>query len=214
MNSTDDDYTLDVNYARGTVPTDETPGEGNSAANTAFINTLICTALPVELLDFNVIKQESFNYIFWSTVSEINTAKFIVERSVDMVNFIEITQLDAAGNSSQPRNYSCADDQPVGGYSYYRLKIIDLNGEFEYSQIRMVFRSNKTDMPTLMGSTFHLNSCETGSLIKIFDATGRLVEQKAVLSDHYDIQHLENGFYLVQIICNRTEYIFKTTIQK
>lgn len=214
MNSTDNDYTLDANYARGAVPTDETPGEGNSAANSAFIATLICTALPVDLVDFNVIKQERFNYIFWSTSSEINTGKFIVERSVDMVHFIEIAELDAAGNSSQPRNYSCSDDYPVPGYSYYRLKMVDLNGETEYSQARMVYRTSDAEMPTLLGTTFNLNVCENGSLIKIYDAAGRLIEQKTITTENYDIQHLQNGFYLVQILCNRTEYIFKTSIQK
>ncbi len=213
-NTTNNDYTLAANYQRGSVPTDETPGAANSAVNAAFIATLICTALPVELIDFNVIKHEKFNYIFWTTATETNTSHFVLERSTDMENFIQIAQITASGNSNSPRNYSCADDHPETGYSYYRLKIVDLNGEIQYSNVRMVFRQNAVEMPTLNGNIFHLSTCETGTQIKVFDATGRLIEEKMTTGENYSIEHLQNGFYLIHITCNRTEYIFKTSLQK
>lgn len=213
-NTTNNDYTLAANFQRGSVPTDETPGAANSAVNAAFMATLICTALPVELIDFNVIKHEKFNYIFWTTATETNTSHFVLERSTDMENFIQIAQITASGNSNSPRNYSCADDHPETGYSYYRLKIVDLNDEIQYSNVRMVFRQNVVEMPTLNGNIFHLSTCETGSQIKVFDAAGRLIEEEMTNGENYSIEHLQNGFYLIHITCNRTEYIFKTSLQK
>jgi hypothetical protein len=213
-NTTNNDYTLAANFQRGSVPTDETPGAANSAVNAAFMATLTCTALPVELIDFNVIKHEKFNYIFWTTATETNTSHFVLERSTDMENFIQIAQITASGNSNSPRNYSCADDHPETGYSYYRLKIVDLNGEIQYGNVRMVFRQNVVEMPTLNGNIFHLSACKTGSQIKVFDATGRLIEEEMTAGENYSIEHLQNGFYLIHITCNRTEYIFKTSLQK
>jgi hypothetical protein len=131
-----------------------------------------------------------------------------------MVNFEEILRMNAAGNSNITLNYSCTDDNPLGGYSYYRLKIVDLDGEVQYSNPRMVYRSALTESPTLNGTEFDLSSCESGALIKIFDASGKLLVQKIADAPNYDIQHLQNGFYLVHIICNRNEYIFKTSIAK
>jgi hypothetical protein len=213
-NTTNNSYTTAANFTRTTVASGETPGAPNSVNNSLFIATLTCVALPVELLDFNVIKQEKFNYIIWSTATETNTSHFVLERSTDMQNFIEIAQISASGNSNSPRNYSCADDHPESGYSYYRLKIVDLNGEIQYSNVRLVFRQNVVEMPTLNGNIFNLSTCETGSQIKVFDAAGRLVEEEMTNGEHYSIEHLQNGFYLIHITCNRTEYIFKTSLQK
>lgn len=213
-NATNNDFTDAANFGRETVAAGETPGAPNSVANATFISSLICIALPVELLDFNVLKQEKFNFVSWKTASEKAAAYFVVERSTDMIHFEELSQLMAAGNSNTIRYYSYSDENPLLGISYYRLKIVDLNGDVQYSQPRMVNRNETTEVPTLNGTLFNLSTCESGSILKIFDATGRLIENRTIQESSYDIQHLENGLYLIQVICNKNEYIFKTALSR
>jgi hypothetical protein len=61
---------------------------------------------------------------------------FVVERSFDASNFVEIANVKAAGNSTKNINYSIVDAQPVlTEVNYYRLKQIDIDGKYSYSSV-------------------------------------------------------------------------------
>jgi hypothetical protein len=91
--------------------------------------------LPVELITFNGYNDGLVNVLNWSTASELNTLKFEVEKSLDAVNFSYIGEKAAAGNSNVTINYTLNDEHPVLGSNYYRLKMIDKDGQYEYSEI-------------------------------------------------------------------------------
>lgn len=213
-NTTNDDYSLVANFTTGTSPADETPGAGNSAANSAYIASLTCTALPVELLEFNVLKQEKVNLIYWKTITEVNTFKFELERSSDMLNFIKVYETPAAGNSSSLRFYSFADDQIMMGTVYYRLKIIDLNGEISYSNPRAISRYQNIDGPFVAGNQFILNGCIENNQLRIFDLSGKLIEQKVNLTDNYSLSHLQSGVYLIDFNCQQGSFRIKFSVIK
>lgn len=91
-------------------------------------------ALPIELLDFYVfyVLSNHFNTLKWFCVTELNNEFFIVERSIDGVEFIVIAKLDGAGNSSAPTSYYFNDNTFDNTLNYYRLKQVDFNGTFIY----------------------------------------------------------------------------------
>ncbi|MCB0507621.1 MAG: T9SS type A sorting domain-containing protein [Bacteroidetes bacterium] len=91
--------------------------------------------LPVELTSFTGYNDGDVNILNWTTASESNSLKFEVEKSLDAINFTYIGERPAAGNSSVPLSYTLTDEHPVLGYNYYRLKIIDQDGTYEYSKI-------------------------------------------------------------------------------
>ncbi len=95
-------------------------------------------ALPVKLLSFIATKQGTKNLLQWTTGQEINSNYFEVERSNNGVNYKAIGQVNGAGNSEVAKNYSLVDSKPVNGSNYYRLKIMDKDGKFIYSQIRSI----------------------------------------------------------------------------
>mgnify|MGYP000470455723 CR=1 FL=1 len=70
-----------------------------------------------------------------SELGLIDKLKFVVEKSIDAVHFDYLGERPAAGNSSIPRNYTLNDLHPVIGNNYYRLKMIDRDGQFKYSEI-------------------------------------------------------------------------------
>ncbi|MBK9792123.1 MAG: T9SS type A sorting domain-containing protein [Sphingobacteriales bacterium] len=115
-----------------TIVTDVNPIDHGSIS----ISTTNPTAiLPVELTTFTGYNNGSINVLNWTTASELNSLKFVVEKSIDAVHFDYLGERPAAGNSSIPRNYTLNDLHPVIGNNYYRLKMIDRDGQFKYSEI-------------------------------------------------------------------------------
>ncbi len=94
--------------------------------------------LPVTLLSFNAQKSGLQVLLTWTTSEEINTDKFEIEYSKDANNFFSFVTVPAKGNSSVRSNYSTIHCCPVEGVNYYRLKMIDKDGIFKYSEIRKV----------------------------------------------------------------------------
>ncbi|HYG52174.1 MAG TPA: T9SS type A sorting domain-containing protein, partial [Flavobacteriales bacterium] len=99
-----------------------------------------CSVLPVQLLEFNALAKEN-NYVelTWSTASELNSSHFIVEKTADGVDWEAVITHQAKGTTNITHNYSDKDLNPVKGESYYRLKMVDNDGSFVYSEIRPVF---------------------------------------------------------------------------
>jgi hypothetical protein len=98
--------------------------------------TLGCTTLPIELLNFNVTNLGHENLLDWNTASEMNSDYIVIERlSNDEKEFYEIGKMKAMGNSHIQVGYAFIDKKPNYGYNYYRLKMVDFDGSFEYSDI-------------------------------------------------------------------------------
>jgi hypothetical protein len=90
---------------------------------------------PIHLLTFNGIKEDNKVQLKWQTSSELNTKLFDVEFSENGQQWNSIGTIDAAGNSSTPRDYALLHKSPVNGVNYYRLKQVDASNSFSYSNI-------------------------------------------------------------------------------
>jgi Secretion system C-terminal sorting domain len=100
----------------------------------------ITNLLPVTLINWNAAYTNSIIALKWTTTSETNSSHFIVERSFDGVEYSDIAMLFAAGNSSISINYSYSDKIPANnsGIIYYRLKMVDMDGRYKASDVRIV----------------------------------------------------------------------------
>ena len=87
--------------------------------------------VPLKLLSFSGVRTYNENVLNWETTNEINTKNFIVERAYIGTNFFEITNVLAKGNAAN--NYSFIDNSAQSGVIYYRLKMVDVDGRFTYS---------------------------------------------------------------------------------
>jgi hypothetical protein len=100
--------------------------------------------LPVELVSFVGEFEKGTVFLVWKTASELNNERFILERSVNGIDFVAIYTVEGAGTTSIPQEYSYTDQSPFSGINYYRLKQIDFNQIFTYSKIISV---EATDQP-------------------------------------------------------------------
>ncbi len=96
------------------------------------------TILPVELLEFHAVAENGRVYLDWTTVTEINNDFFEVQRSRNGKDFEVIGTVEGNGDSSAPISYNFVDQSPYMGISYYRLRQVDFNGEFEVLPTRVV----------------------------------------------------------------------------
>ncbi|MBK9637829.1 MAG: T9SS type A sorting domain-containing protein [Bacteroidetes bacterium] len=94
--------------------------------------------LPVEYFSFDAKAKSNHVEVIWSTASEVNSDYFIVEKSTNGTSFNPIGKVNAAGHSTALLTYLFNDAFPSQGNNYYRLKQVDRNGTFEYSQVRVV----------------------------------------------------------------------------
>src|SRR5882757_670562 len=92
--------------------------------------------LPIILYSFNVTKTGDNSLLDWSTSQESNSNRFDVLRSADGIVFNTIASVKAAGNSTANKVYSLVDTKPLRGKNYYKLKMIDIDGAFKFSEIR------------------------------------------------------------------------------
>lgn len=156
-----------------------TPADQGAYSNTVSQST----PLPVELSAFTATADNEQVRLAWTTVSEHNSARFEVERSLDGSVFGRIGTVAAAGTSSSLRRYGFDDTQAhkaagAQGLLYYRLKQVDLDGTFGYSPVRAVaVRGAAADGPTLApnpGRLSTLAGVAAGTAVRVYDALGRL----------------------------------------
>jgi hypothetical protein len=125
-----------TDWTNGTSTT--VPGGTYRSMNSDFaVGTGSSVALPVTLMYLTATPVEnSYIKLDWATASEINNKGFDIERSTDGLTFKNIGWVDGHGNSNQQIDYSYNDKTVVpNSIYYYRLKQIDVDGVYEYSNI-------------------------------------------------------------------------------
>lgn len=107
-------------------------------ANRFMIVVANANPVPVSLAVFNakVVGQKQVA-LDWVTVSELNSSKFEVEHSTNGKQFNTIGNVKAQGNSAKIYNYRFIH-KDAAAVNYYRLKMIDMDGSFTTSVVRMV----------------------------------------------------------------------------
>jgi hypothetical protein len=90
--------------------------------------------IPLKLLSFTAERRSGSNHLKWITENEYNVDRFEVQRSYDGVIYSAIGNV-AARNTSSLQNYLFEDRSSFTGLAYYRIKSIDIDGTFSFSNI-------------------------------------------------------------------------------
>jgi hypothetical protein len=166
-------------------------------------------ALPVEMLNFNAelngFKEVELN---WTTMSESDNDHFEIQRSQNGIDFEVIGTVEGAGNSSSRIDYEFLDVNPYFGISYYRLKQVDYNGDFENSDTRSVALEvsnigsfNLIPNPPKGVVTVVSDSELSLSEVIVLDMTGREIQVDKAVSNagiRLDMRHIVSGVYLIK----------------
>ncbi len=147
----------------------------------------IDTPLPVELVSFAALTSDEGVKLQWSTASEINNFGFDIEKSSDGNSFTKIGFVPGNGNSNSPKNYEFTD-RNANGFLRYRLKQIDNDGAFTYSDVVSAEVVNVTDYAIYQNYPNPFNAQtviafkvpqESKVRVTILDPLGQIIEQIA-----------------------------------
>lgn len=146
--------------------------------------------LPITGLDLQVKLSGNTAIIDWRTITETNTRHFEVERSADGTQFSRIASVGAAGNSSTPKSYRSHDFLSAEGTYYYRIKTVDLDSKFYYSDVKSVVYSGGNTYvvgPNPFESFINISNLKGAKRVEVIDQSGRVFLSR-VLSHQSSVQ--------------------------
>lgn len=213
-----------VDNILGTMSADSTNTLGIFTGTDALNNPL-----PVSYVSFTGYPVGKDAKLNWITASETNNKGFEVERSVDGKSFNRIDFVPGAVNANRKNSYNYLDAGALvkNTVVYYRLKQVDLNGKYTYSNIVKVSSSNKAENTVLIAPnpfTSEINAIVTAkqsgmATINIVDLQGRTVvsAQKQVVEGMNTLQlnnldNLQTGVYFIRIAT--TDEVIVTKVVK
>lgn len=175
--------------------------------------------LPVVLTGLKGAYNKGVANLTWGTQQEQNSSHFEVERSTDGVNYNLLGKVAAAGNSSKELSYKFDDVKANAGANYYRLKMVDKDGRYEYSNtvllnvnikgfyVTGIYPSPFADRVNISISS---ENATTGT-IRLMDNTGKIVAQqnaqikKGITTITLDnLGRLAKGFYIAEVTSGET----------
>lgn len=187
---------------------------GSSGVSTAYLGTVAAgtnsfvkvspsVALPNIITNFLADKYNDSVRLAWSLSTEVLGSNFIIERSNDGKLFSVLTKIAAIGSGSH--NYYTMDTAPLDNTSFYRLKIVNIDGSFFYSQITTINRDNKKHIsvyPLPAHNYINVNISMPslyGTVARLIDINGSIIKSLSISNDilQIDLSNLVTGIYFL-----------------
>ena len=174
--------------------------------------------LPVSLLNFSGTYKNNDALLSWEAENQVNFAYYDLERSTNGNDFSRIISKVSSKSGNERQQYQYTDDLSLasGSTFYYRLKMIDIDGSFKYSNIIMI-RKGESPFKTLSispnpaiggkGATIRFGASESRIVtISVVDMTGRiLLNQQNRVNEGMNsipvsnLNRLQPGIYIIQL---------------
>jgi Secretion system C-terminal sorting domain len=170
-----------------------------------------CTSLPANGINLTAALNGSDVQLIWKTQSEINSSYFEIQRSTDGVNFNSIGTKQASGNSTLVLTYSHMDPNMTVPAYYYRLKLVDIDGHFAYSNIAMVRKTGGVKgvrvfpNPVAEKVNLEFSNAKGNYIVIVYNQAGQqVINEKAVITSTVQYltinrNNLAGGSYLVRV---------------
>ena len=174
------------------------------------------SGLPVTLIVFSAQYQPSQKNVLvsWKTATEQNNKGFELQRSNDGNNFIQISFVDGAGNSSSINSYQFTDTKPLIGQSFYRLNQVDMDGKSSLSPIVPVLINSNVMLsfsPNPVKSQITVKCSTIVEMITLFNLQGQQIKQWKDVSPGkiLNLSQITSGVYLIKAILDGEMHTFK-----
>ena len=164
------------------------------------VTIYVPSVLPVEFLAFNVKADANAHLLTWTTGSEFNNNRFDIEYSTDGRSFIEVGVVYSTGNSLLSQGYDYSYTPATSVTHYYRLKQVDYDGRFSYSDIISIFNNATQDLsfyPNPSSGVVTFKEVVNGILV--YDLLGKQVLDSGNTSMSYDLSMLTSGSYFLRV---------------
>ncbi len=209
----------------GTIISDATINATNPTC-AAFVADSCDIVTPLVLKGFQGAVVNQSTVLSWTTFDEVNTASDVVERSYDGVNFVAAGSLPAKG-SLQVNNYQFTDHPSFANAEvFYRLKLIDKDGKFTYSNVLVFSLGKQTGVKLFPNPAKNYVQLTYGSskyestTIEVTDISGKIVLTQSVstaLGTNAVTLNFQNklvsGTYIVRFVVNGEMVVNKVVVE-
>lgn len=186
----------------------------NLGAAWVFVNS--ATLLPLQLISFTGYKTTDINQLQWITVNETHTKEFIIERSTDGSNYNRIATVAAKGKNNT-LIYQYADKFQEQPKIYYRLKMVDADGQFTYSNIIVLSNQKDYSLSVYPNPVKNKITLQVGgnkllnTIARVIDNSGRTVQSFLIKNnvEAINLSKLAAGFYMLQLADGSMQKIIK-----
>jgi YHYH protein/Secretion system C-terminal sorting domain len=191
-----------------------TPQSANFSSGTS--NTVVIGSsvtcnyptLPLSLIAFKGVNEKDKNKLIWQTADEINVSHFMVERSRDGLKFEEIGKIYAKNTTNGEQSYFFMDENPMQT-NYYRLKMVDTDGAFDYSKTISIANNQSNTIrifPSIVKDIIYIRSQNAldNATVKVSDLMGRTLIHSVINLEKgeqttLNMATLSKGLYLISI---------------
>lgn len=192
-------------------------GDVNDVVLTIVINedSPIIIPLPVELVYFTATVRNNQAHLEWLTASELDNDRFEIERSLDARSFEKVGTVKGKGTTSLETKYQFTDRTPVQGTVYYRLKQVDTDGQFAYSNViavnakglarELATQAYPNPFQDVIKVTLMAPEAQV-TVMTIYDMNGRRVMNKELPLDaglnrlELNLEQLQSGMYILKVV--------------
>ncbi|WP_207532265.1 T9SS type A sorting domain-containing protein [Desertivirga arenae] len=162
------------------------------------------TTLPIKLTTFTGKAVPGGVILQWATSSELNSKYYEIQQSANGKEFYTVGKIEAAGNSSTTRNYTTTDKSPIAGVNYYRLKSIDIDGLYTYSNVisadfSLISPVALNIYPNPSSEVFKIETVESKAdlRLRLFDLNGKEIIQAA--GRELVASSIDKGMYILEV---------------
>lgn len=174
--------------------------------------------LPTKLLSFTGVYKNNASQLYWSAENQTNFSFYVLQRSENGTDFTDVTLKAAQQTGGAREQFQYTDDLAgtTGGTFYYRLKMVDIDGQFKYSNIIQIRKNQKaidgisiSPNPIVNTDNVTVRITATSSKnvdLKVVDLSGRvMLHQQARVTEGtnsislYNLEKLQAGIYLLQM---------------
>jgi hypothetical protein len=182
-------------------------GLANSQSGIAPLGFSPSASLPVTFSGFYVTKTSNGVALNWSTAQEFNNSNFDIQRSADGVNWTLIATVKGAGNSNTEKQYSYTDKMSIGAVAYYRIRQVDIDGQYTYSTVKTIRSNEAAPVAKVYATGKNVNvefntAVKNNITVRLLNTNGQVVMQQNYQQSAYKITlntNANTGLYIVQV---------------
>jgi type IX secretion system substrate protein len=201
------------------------PGANGMVVTLSGAPAFYCGVLPVVLTSFTAAVNTGSVNLYWHIENEIGFSYFEIEFSTDGINFSPIGSVNYLNNVP---DYHFIHESPQPGKNFYRLRLVDMDGKYTYSNILPVnIGSNENELliypnpvSNYISLQLHSDSRQLITVV-IFDNVGQRLIYKNILAekgDNYiflpDVKNLPSGIYLIKVNTGSKMFVEKFVVEK
>ncbi len=196
----------------GTVSAGSLTSNAISTWSPFTLGSIVNSTLPLQWLNLTGSLNSSKQVVINFKVQENNVDNYLIEKSNDGRTFNTIASIYSKGNGTN--NYQFIEALALDGVKYYRIKQIDVNGNFSYSSIIKLSNINKTTIsiyPNPVKDIVTIGGLPIGNIATITDIAGSTLVQFKIVSQslQIDMSSYKSGVYFIKTNNGQSQKIIK-----